>query len=127
VDAAMRAMAERGATYATLGLCPLSSHATFDVERMQPWLRLTLRWVRAHGTRFYNFKGLDAFKNKFSPEEWEDIVALADSAEFPPKALWAIACAFTNGSPIILVVKSLFRAARQEIRWLLTPRAAIRS
>ena len=118
IDAAMRAMAEIGATYATLGLSPLSPHSSFDKSRMPRWLRLVLTWVRAHGTRFYNFSGLDAFKSKFAPEHWEDIVAISDSPEFPPRALWAIACAFTNGSPVVLVLRALFRAARQEIRWM---------
>ncbi len=119
IDFAMREMARLGAAYATLGLCPLSQHSRFDRGRMPPWLRITLAWVRAHGTRFYNFEGLDAFKSKFDPEEWEDIVALADSREFPPKALWAIAGAFSNGSPVTLVVRALAKAVIDEARWLL--------
>lgn len=121
IDCAMREMARRGATYATLGLCPLSRHSRFDERRMPPWLRLTLAWVRAHGSRFYNFDGLDAFKSKFAPEEWEDIVALADDREFPPRALWAIASAFTDGSPLVLIARALAKAARQELAWFLSP------
>lgn len=119
IDFAMREMARRGASYATLGLCPLSPHSRFDAARMPPWLRVTLAWVRLHGTRFYNFGGLDAFKSKFEPENWEDIVALADATEFPPRALWAIACAFTDGSPLVLALKAVMKAAGQEIGWLM--------
>lgn len=126
IDAAMREMARLGATYATLGLSPLSRHSSFDEQRMPRWLRLTLTWVRAHGTRFYNFNGLDAFKSKFAPEQWEDIVALADAPEFPPRALWAIACAFTNGSPVFLVARAVAKAVRQEIRWFVSARREIR-
>lgn len=125
IDAAMREMARLGATYATLGLSPLSPHSEFDEQRMPRWLRIALTWVRAHGTRFYNFKGLDAFKTKFAPGEWEDIVALADAPEFPPRALWAIACAFSDGSPIILVARALLRAIRQELRWVVSSSRAI--
>jgi phosphatidylglycerol lysyltransferase len=118
LDAAMRAVAADGARYVTLGLAPLSRHSRFDNERMARWLRLVLRWVRAHGRRFYNFEGLDQFKAKFAPDEWEEIVALADTPHFTPRALWAIAAAFAQGSPIALVARAVTRAARQELRWL---------
>jgi phosphatidylglycerol lysyltransferase len=127
IDAAMCEMSRRGATYATLGLSPLSRHSGFDEHRMPHWLRVALAWLRAHGTRFYNFNGLDAFKSKFAPEDWEDIVALADAPKFPPRALWAIACAFTDGSPIVLVARASLRAIRQELRWLVAGRAWLRS
>jgi phosphatidylglycerol lysyltransferase len=87
---------------------------------MPAWLRLTLRLVRAHGRRFYDFEGLDRFKTKFEPDEWEEIVALADAPRFPPRALWAIASAFSRGSPVALVARALLRAVRQEVRWLFT-------
>ena len=114
----MRALAASGSRYVTLGLSPLSRHTSFDSRRMPIWLRLTLRWVRAHARRFYDFEGLDRFKSKFAPDEWEDIVALADVPRFPPRALWAIAAAFSQGSPVALVARALDRAARQEVRWL---------
>lgn len=118
VDAAMRALAASGAHYVTLGLSPLSRHSAFDDARMPAWLRIALRWVRAHARRFYDFEGLDRFKSKFDPEAWEDIVALADAPRFPPRALWAIASAFSQGSPISLIARALARAARQELHWL---------
>lgn len=118
VDAAMRALGDSGAHYVTLGLSPLSRHSAFDDGRMPAWLRVALRWVRAHARRFYDFEGLDRFKAKFDPDTWEDIVALADAPRFPPRALWAIAAAFSQGSPISLIARALGRAARQELRWL---------
>jgi phosphatidylglycerol lysyltransferase len=120
VDAAMRAVADRGARYVTLGLSPLSRHSSFDDRRAPAWLRLVLRWVRAHARRFYDFEGLDRFKSKFAPERWENIVALADAPRFPPRALWAIASAFSRGSPVTLVARALLRAGWQEARWLLS-------
>ncbi|NUS31831.1 MAG: DUF2156 domain-containing protein [Gemmatimonadaceae bacterium] len=119
VDAAMRAVAERGSRYVTLGLSPLSRHSSFDDLHTPLWLRLVLRWVRAHARRFYDFDGLDRFKAKFAPEEWENIVALADAPRFPSRALWAIASAFSRGSPVGLVARALLRAVWQEVRGLL--------
>lgn len=123
VDAAMRATAERGGRYVTLGLSPLSRHSSFDDRHTPLWLRLVLRWVRAHARRFYDFDGLDRFKAKFAPEQWENIVALADAPRFPPRALWAIASAFSRGSPVGLVGRALLRAAVQEVRgiWRMVP------
>lgn len=118
IDAAMRALHAEGARWVTLGLAPLSRHARFDPRRMPWWLRATLGWVRAHGRRFYHFDGLDHFKAKFDPHGWEEIVALAGAPRFPPRALWAIASAFSNGSPVVLMARALGRAVRQEAHWL---------
>jgi len=63
-----------------------------------------------YGARFYNFGGLDAFKAKFNPEDWEPIYAIAEGASFPPRALYAIAGAFSGGTPFRLVVRALLRA-----------------
>ncbi|HEX9606428.1 MAG TPA: hypothetical protein VF962_04285 [Gemmatimonadaceae bacterium] len=79
-------------------------------SRQPVWLRFVLRWVRLYGARFYNFSGLDAFKAKFNPEEWEPIYAIAEGASFPPRALYAIAGAFSGGVPIRLVLRALLRA-----------------
>ncbi|MFL5608816.1 MAG: phosphatidylglycerol lysyltransferase domain-containing protein [Gemmatimonadaceae bacterium] len=115
LDAAMRALAAPGVSYVTLGLAPLSRHSHFDRRRMPLWLRVGLTWLRAHGRRFYNFEGLDRFKAKFEPDQWEEIVALSDSPRFPMRALWAIAAAFSRGSPVALVSRALGRAATQEL------------
>lgn len=116
VDAAMRALAEDGSEYATLGLSPLSTRAGVPAVPTPLWLRLLVGWVRAHARRFYNFDGLDAFKAKLRPERWEALDAVADSPRFPPAALHAIAGAFTTGSPAVATVRALAWAAGQEWR-----------
>jgi phosphatidylglycerol lysyltransferase len=118
VDAAMRALAGEGAEYVTLGLAPLSRQSRFSDPSVPPWLQLALRWVRAHGRRFYDFDGLDRFKTKFAPEEWEEIIAIDDRAPFSMRALWAIAAAFGGSSPVTLFARTVWRAIVQEMRWL---------
>ncbi len=120
IDAAMRWMAESGAEYATLGLAPLSTRAG-DEQPESLALQLGFKWVRAHGRRFYNFGGLDAFKAKFCPERWEAVYAIASEHHFSVTSLYAIASAFTNGHPIATVLGGMFQAARQELRWLSAP------
>jgi phosphatidylglycerol lysyltransferase len=118
VDAAMRALAAEGAEYVTLGLAPLSRQSHWADPAVPAWLRLVLRWIRAHGRRFYDFDGLDHFKSKFAPEAWEEIVAIDDRARFSMRALWAIAAAFGGGSPVTLFARTITRAISQELRWL---------
>jgi phosphatidylglycerol lysyltransferase len=115
IDCAMRAVAKSGSFYATLGLSPLSERAPVAAVSPPLWLRLTLRWVRLHGARFYNFIGLDTFKAKFNPESWEPIYAIAEGARFRPRDLYAIAGAFSGGAPLRLIGGAIWRAARQEL------------
>jgi phosphatidylglycerol lysyltransferase len=115
IDAAMRAVAESGATYATLGLSPLSERATIAPIQQPLWLRFVLRWVRLHGTRFYNFRGLENFKAKFNPHSWEPIFAIAQGSSFSPGDLYAIAGAFSGGAPLRLIARALAKATLQEL------------
>jgi phosphatidylglycerol lysyltransferase len=115
VDAAMRALHDAGAAAVTMGLAPLSRRAPDDAPT-PTWLALTMRWARAHGRRFYDFDGLDAFKAKFRPESWEPISAIVDAPRFTPRALWAVAGAFGGGSPLLLGARALTAAAREEAR-----------
>ncbi|HEU4566275.1 MAG TPA: DUF2156 domain-containing protein [Gemmatimonadaceae bacterium] len=118
IDAAVRALAASGASYVTLGLSPLSARAGVPASPGPLWLRLLLKWVRAHGRRFYNFDGLDAFKAKFRPEAWEGVYAIASEPSFSPRTLYATAAAFTGRSPVAAVAIAAVRAALQEARWM---------
>ena len=118
LDAAVRAVAAEGAQYVTMGLVPLSNQ-TWDATWINPvWLRWILTWVRAHGQRFYNFAGLEQFKAKFCPDSWETIYAIANQPRFTPGMLYAIAHAFSRGSPLAAVGQGMLKAARQELAWL---------
>jgi phosphatidylglycerol lysyltransferase len=118
IDTAIRALAVDGSEFVTLGLSPLSRRALTEGGPNPLWLRLVLGWVRAHGRRFYNFDGLDAFKAKFQPARWEPIFAIANEAHFSPLTLYAVAAAFTQSSPLGAVLRATLQAARAELNWL---------
>jgi phosphatidylglycerol lysyltransferase len=119
VDAAMHAFAESGSRYATLGLAPLSEHAGAVGAGQPAWLRFVLHWVKAHGRRFYNFKGIEAFKASVQPMTWEPVFAIAQGDRFTPQMLRAVAGAFSAGSPERLVAQAMVSAASKELRRLL--------
>jgi phosphatidylglycerol lysyltransferase len=119
LSAAILAIAERGASYVTLGLAPLARRNQILHEAEPLWLRGALGFAALHGKRFYNFGGLEAFKSKFDPESWEPVYAIQASATFSPRALYAIAGAFASRSPLLLIAAAIAKAVRQELRWLL--------
>ncbi|MEM7353860.1 MAG: DUF2156 domain-containing protein [Acidobacteriota bacterium] len=118
VDAAWRALAAEGAGYVTLGLSPLSRRSGVAPPRQHLWLRGLLAWIRAHGLRFYNFEGLDAFKAKFMPDHWEPVWAITSERRVNLWTLYAIAQAFGKMPPALLVTRALWRAVRKEAEWL---------
>ena len=112
IDAGMRALAADHFDYATLGLAPLSRRSGVAARGHPFWLRAVLAGVRSHGRRFYDFEGIDAFKAKFRPERWEPVYAICNEPRFSPVTLYAIAAAFTGGSPVAAVVRALLGPAR---------------
>ncbi len=117
VDTAVRTLAGEGSTYLTLGLVPLARSLTAPQISEQLWLRWTLRLVRAHGQRFYNFTGLEYFKSKFQPHYWDPVYAISNERAFSVRSLYAIAAAFSDGSPVGLVASAIGKAAKQELAW----------
>ena len=116
VHAAMCALSDAGARYATLGIAPLSENGGRHPQPEPAWLRWTLRWVRAHGRRFYNFRGLEAFKASLQPAAWEPLFAVADGPRISPRHLRAVAGVFSGGSPALFFARALAHAAVTEIR-----------
>lgn len=117
IDGCMRRMADEGCRYATLGLVALARNAEPWTKRNPFWLRLLFGWARAHGRRFYNFEGLETFREKLRPAGWEGVYAVSNRRPFPPAALWAIASAFCDGPPLRAAAESVGKAVRQEFRW----------
>jgi phosphatidylglycerol lysyltransferase len=115
---AVRAIAESGASYVTLGLAPLARRDQIDHSNEPLWVRATLGFAALHGRRFYNFGGLESFKSKFAPEVWEPVYAIEAAPHFTPRALYAIAGAFASRSPLTLLVSAIVKAIKQELSWL---------
>jgi len=117
VDRAMETLRGENAEVVTLGLAPLSTRAESVQGSAAPLVNLLLLWVRAHGRRFYNFEGLDAFKAKFRPDYWEPLYAIANEPQVSVRTLYAIAAAFSEGPPLRFVWRAITTAARQELAW----------
>lgn len=118
VDAAFRAAGVEGFRYFTLGLSPLSGLDRDPGSRGPWWLALIFPWLRLHGSRFYNFRGLERFKSKFAPGDWEPIYAICNESAFRPRTLLAIAAVFGGGSPFLFAFRAALKAAKQEGLWL---------
>ncbi len=106
---AVNAIAESGATYVTLGLAPLARRSQAVPPNESRLLRTALSFASSHGRRFYNFKGLETFKSKFRPELWENVYAIENASRFSMRALYAVAGAFAQRSPVRLVLSALVR------------------
>ncbi len=109
---AANAIASDGSEYLTMGLVPFSKYGAVDEN--PAWLRYVMDLTRVFGKPLYSFAGLDDFKSKFNPTEWEPVYAAATERSFRPTDLLTIAQAFT-GEPFIstlgrLVAKTLERA-----------------
>ena len=122
VDAAMRDLAAGGATHVTQGLVALSSFARAAMADNPLWFRALSAWARAHGRRFYNFAGLEAFREKMEPDAWETSYAIANEPSFSATTLHAVARAFCRGSPFVAVARAVGRAMKQEARWFVGKR-----
>jgi phosphatidylglycerol lysyltransferase len=118
IDAAMQRFAEDGRTYVTLGLVALSNHAA-GAKAINPWwLRLMMTFARAHANRFYNFRGLERFRTKMSPNHWETIYAISNERGFSLRTLYAMGEAFSGISPWRALGLGIMRALSQEARRL---------
>lgn len=120
MDYAARTLAKENYDYLTMGMVPLSSHCNRAHD--PAWLKFILGWVRAHGRRFYNFGGLESFKSKFNPDNWEVLYAVTPKTPFNPKHLIAIGQAFTQVPLGRALTSAGIKAIKQELRWLTKPK-----
>lgn len=111
-------LATEGADLLTMGIVPLATKAEDATADNPAWLRLGTTWARAHARRFYNFTGLEWFKDKFQPDTWEPIYAISRERNFSLWTLYAIAAAFTDSPPPVVLVKALWQALKEEVRRL---------
>lgn len=115
VDEAIRRAAAVGSEYVSFGLAPLSANTERSNHENPVWLRLILTWIRAHGRRFYNFRGLESYKAKFEPDVWDPVYAIVNARHFGPSTLYAVASAFAQGSPIVMIAGTILHGVRQEL------------
>lgn len=71
--------------------------------------------MRAHGRRFYNFRGLEAFKASFEPADWEPLYVATREPKLTLTDLRAIAGVFGGGAPERLVARAIATAALREL------------
>ncbi len=116
--AAASAVAAESSAFITLGAAPLSRRGPRLTGAHPRWLRIVTAWMRAHGTRFYNFRGLEHFKAKFKPQAWEPVYAVADASRIKPATLYAVLGAFTGSSPLLALAKAIGRGLATEIKRL---------
>ena len=83
----------QGYEYFSLGLAPMSGLEDKDYKTFMSRLG---RLVFRHGGKFYSFKGLHAFKKKFSPN-WEPVYIAARNQAAMPKALGSLAILSAGG------------------------------
>ena len=96
----------------TLGLAPLARRADHATQRAPQWLFALLHALRAHGTRFYNFAGLEAFKSKFGGSHWEAVYASTAPGTSLPRTLIALTEAFSAEPVSRFMFRSVWRYAR---------------
>lgn len=112
IDAAMNRFAAAGCTWATMGLVALA----YGTTRGNPlWLRGLMHIARAHANRFYNFRGLERFRAKMHPANWERLYAISNERRFSPQALYAIGGAFSGISPVRAIGIGVLKGAREEL------------
>jgi phosphatidylglycerol lysyltransferase len=116
IDSAMRSFAAEGCRYATLGLVALAHAADPEIRQNPAWLRTLMYFARAHANRFYNFRGLEHFRLKMSPERWDTIYAISNDPRFSVRTLYAVGGAFSGISPWIAITLGLGKAVREELR-----------
>jgi phosphatidylglycerol lysyltransferase len=118
VAAAAKRVAADGSRFFTLGPAPLARRGPQLSARHPRWLRAVMAWMRAHGTRFYNFRGLEHFKAKLAPRRWEPVFAVASEPRIRPATLYAVLWAFAGRSPLMGLAQAVGHGLMTEIKHL---------
>ncbi len=116
IDSAMRRFADWGVSFATLGLVLLTRHADREIVSNPWWLRTTMRIARKYANHFYNFRGLEHFRAKMSPEAWESVYAISNERHFSLRSFYAVTEAFSGVPVWRFALLASIRLARRDIR-----------
>jgi phosphatidylglycerol lysyltransferase len=101
-DAAMRAVADAGSDYATLGLAPLAG-------RVPWWLRFAGRGARASG--LYDFRGLATWKSKLRPASWTPVFLSYGAEQGALRTVADALSAFAHGHLWTFGARAVYRGA----------------
>lgn len=101
VDDAMRALAERGVRWVSLGLAPLAGPVS-------GWLR----GARFLSRPFFNFRGLSAFKRKLRPDAWAPIYLAFPRERSSPLAMLDGLRAFAGRPLLVFALATALRGPR---------------
>lgn len=85
---------EKGYGYFNLGMAPLSG---IDTHSFSPLWNRVASALFNHGERFYNFKGLRSYKDKFNPQ-WKPKYIAVQSFFDLPAALGSVASLISGGT-----------------------------
>jgi phosphatidylglycerol lysyltransferase len=123
IDSAMRSFADRGVSFATLGLVLFTSHADREIVNHPWWLRTMMYMARKYANHFYNFRGLEHFRAKMSPEAWEPVYTISNERYFSLRSFHAVVAAF-SGLPVwrFALLASIRLAMRNIRKHALFPR-----
>ena len=108
---AAQKVASEGANFLSMGLVPFSSHG--EMQQNPGWLQTVMGFAKRAGTPLYSFQGLDEFKSKFMPDQWEPVYAAVNGRSFRFSDLLAIMEAFTGESILRTGLKVVSRVLRQ--------------
>jgi phosphatidylglycerol lysyltransferase len=115
IDSAMRRFAREGCQFVTLGLVALAHAADEQIRRNPHWMRMMMYFARAHANRFYNFLGLEHFRAKMLPDQWQTVYAISNERRFSPGTLYAIGGAFSGIPPWAAIAIGVGKAVRDEL------------
>ncbi len=104
VHHAITAAQSAGSNMFTLGFSPLSTSKLSNTPANPPWVQAAFRFAQ---TKYmpYNFAGLERFKQKFRPEEWEPVYCISSEANFSIRSAAVTLCAFTEKQYLSKVVR----------------------
>lgn len=111
IAASMQRFAGEGCSYATLGLVALARAAEIQMRANPQWLQAMMGVARAHANRLYNFRGLEQFRVKLSPERWEPVYVISNERAFSLRSLYAVGEAFAGMPPWAALGSALLRSA----------------
>jgi phosphatidylglycerol lysyltransferase len=96
VDAAMTRSAQEGSAHVTMGLVPLSGE-------LPAWLRM----AKSMSGYFYDFEGLNRFREKLRPTAREAVRIVYPETQNAVTTAWDVLSAFTQCSPVVYALGAL--------------------